>query len=234
MRRRWPSCEVLLYGSALSELATPTSDLDLCLSLPNVRDEADRDELTLNQARDALTALGKKVRHAHAQVHECRWVVWGMFGRVADVPLFCLDVCGVGVWQSPAVVSLLVSTDGLGSKVPKKREAVGRARNLFHRAKAELDHAEASLAQLSATQVDEAADPAAAARMSRQREDVERRLLRLRKELTHAQARATEAETSLSKAIKAQQDVEDKLQDMPKEQVDEARALRVKVVEAER
>lgn len=233
MRRRWPSCEVLLYGSALSELATPTSDLDLCLSLPNDRDEAHRDELTLNQARDALTALGKKVRpRVFLGGERSFWVVC-----VADVFVFlcCLDVCGVlCVWQSPAVVSLLVSMDSVASKLPKKRDAVGRTRNLFLRAKAELDYAETNLAQLTALQVDEATDPAAAARVARQKEEVGRQLLRLRKEMTHAQARATEAETALSKALKAQEDVEEKLKGMPREQVDEARALRAKVVDAER
>lgn len=138
------------------------------------------------------------------------------------------------VWQSPAVVSLLVSMDSVGAKLPKKRDAVGRTRNLFLRAKAELDYAETSLAQLTALQVDEAADPAAAARVSRQKEEVGRQLLRLRKEMTHAQARATEAETAYSKALKAQEDVEDKLRGMPREQVDAARALRAKVVDAER
>lgn len=61
LQRRYRDCQVLVYGSALSELATPTSDIDLCLNHPASEREARECEAALKAARDEITELTEKV-----------------------------------------------------------------------------------------------------------------------------------------------------------------------------
>lgn len=89
---------MLVYGSALSELATPSSDLDLCLSLPNVAHELQRDEQALHDARDALHELGQKVRgHGIDRQRDARnWPLYDLVGGNRDREMEQVGMRAVG------------------------------------------------------------------------------------------------------------------------------------------
>lgn len=61
LRRRFPDCSVVVFGSSLSELATPHSDIDLSLVLPAIQQRTEALEEQMRAATAEYTRLCAEV-----------------------------------------------------------------------------------------------------------------------------------------------------------------------------